>query len=116
MIRYFYIFTLLLSFNSLAQPGSECIDSLVFLDTLSLNRDGIDEEFKVDLICPPEKYSIEIRDEGGTLMFWSKDPIYGWYGLNTQEEDVDEGRYIFDLELTYNGVLYSLKGDIILTR
>lgn len=102
--------------NSISCQSPDCLDSLEIPSAFTPNNDGINEAFKIDFPCVPEKFFIEIRNNWGVLMFQSRESDFEWYGLNTSEEDVAIGVYNFKMTYVFNSKEVNLEGDITLLR
>ena len=55
--------------------------------------------FYIPGVCPYEKYSLQIFDRWGTLMFTSTQRNNGWDGKTTAGEEAPDGVYYFIVKI-----------------
>ena len=70
-------------------------------------------EFKPLLDFAPKEYLMLVMDRGGRKMFETTDPGKGWDGRFQNGEFVNEGVYVYYLQLTdYTGLFKSFTGNV----
>lgn len=97
---------------TLVVTGAEgCADSLtkevivrwdvkLFVPTaFSPNKDGVNDVFRPSIIGPVDTFRMQIFDRWGNLLFQSTDPAIGWEGEARSGKRLDEGIYIYTLEV-----------------
>lgn len=80
------------------------------------NGDGINDGFFTANLSI-EKFSLEIYDRWGVLIFESNDPAAYWNGKNQNGNDVSDGTYYYVISANgFDKKVYELKGFITLIR
>lgn len=118
LTTFLFSFALLTGFSSQfhLEADPNCLDSLVIPNAFSPNADGNSDVFAIHFPCPPEKFSINIYNRWGELIYASEDPSFGWNGLSTEGQEVPVGAYVYKLQYTYHGKEEEINGNVVLLR
>lgn len=82
------------------QINSEpCLEEKLIPNVFTPNGDGMNDLFYIPGVCPNEKYSLQIYDRWGTLMFSTTLRNNGWDGRSNAGVDAPEGVYYFVVNL-----------------
>jgi gliding motility-associated-like protein len=106
-----------------------CVDSItkfIFLKpellmwlptSFSPNNDGLNETFGPNTTFGLSKYSMQIYDRWGGLLFTTNDPAKAWNGTDAKGEPVPEGVYAYTINFRYiDGKLFVYKGSVTIIR
>jgi gliding motility-associated-like protein len=85
--------------DSILILSEPCFQKKLIPNVFSPNGDGINDMFYIPGVCPYEKYSLQIFDRWGTLMFTSTQRNNGWDGKTTAGEEAPDGVYYFIVKI-----------------
>ena len=77
-----------------------CFQAKLIPNVFSPNGDGMNEEFYIPGVCPNEKYSLQIYDRWGILLFSTTQRNNGWDGRTNAGVAAKEGTYYFVVTLS----------------
>lgn len=106
-----------------------CVDSItkfIFLKpellfwlptSFTPNNDGLNETFGPNATFGLSKYSMQIYDRWGGLLFTTNDPAKSWNGNDYSGKPLPEGVYAYTINFRYiDGKLFVYKGSITIIR
>lgn len=108
------LFTLSLIVVSQLSFAQNCSQKLTVMDELSVNGDGVNDDFFVEFECPVDDFHIIIYNPRGNKVFESKDPSFKWNCMDENGKLVDAGALMFKLKYMYEGDEFSEKGKFTL--
>lgn len=94
----------------------DCPQVLFFPNAFSPNEDGLNDIFKPLTAAPLEKYSLQIYNRWGQMVFTSNDPLQGWNG-KYRGVVITPGVYVYVcLYKFYNKAQGVMRGTVIAVK
>jgi gliding motility-associated-like protein len=72
-----------------------CIEEKLIPNVFTPNGDGMNDLFYIPGVCPKDKYSLQIFDRWGILLFTTTLRNNGWDGRTNSGEEASEGVYYY---------------------
>ncbi|HEY4799282.1 MAG TPA: PKD domain-containing protein, partial [Bacteroidia bacterium] len=99
-----YTFTIIdkngcLGKDSIIVLSEPCSEKKLIPNVFTPNGDGKNDMFYIPGVCPGEKYSLQIFDRWGTLMFSTTLRNNGWDGRNTSGVEASNGTYYYVVKI-----------------
>jgi len=95
---------------------NDCPQVLFFPNAFTPNDDGLNDIFKPFTAAPLEKYSLQIYNRWGQMVFTSNDPLKGWNG-KYHGVDITPGVYVYLCSYKfYNKSQDMMKGTVIVVK
>lgn len=112
-----YVFTIYDSGGCLGQDSifvlsEPCFEEDLIPNVFSPNADGSNDLFYIPGVCPDEKYSLQIYNRWGTLMFSTTQRNNAWDGRTNAGLDASDGVYYFIVnvdEKVYKGTVHLVR-------
>jgi gliding motility-associated-like protein len=94
----------------------DCLDSMEIQSTVTMDGDGINDDFSFRFECPPEEFEISIYNRWGVEIFSSEDAEFTWIGRDKDDKLVSEGTYIYRFKYTFKDSEVSRTGNFSLIK
>lgn len=98
--------------DSILVLSEPCFEENLIPNVFSPNADGINDQFYIPGVCSDEKYSLQIYDRWGILLFSTTLRNNGWDGRTNSGVDANDGVYYFVVhvdEAIYKGPLHLIR-------